>query len=80
MQVPNEYLEFADVLEGIELLCLINKSLDACRYLQTYGEWNDAIWLAKVSFLDGVLKDVCWIEAQHERCIFKGYADTGRGV
>jgi hypothetical protein len=34
--------------EGVQLLCLIDKAADACRYLQTYGEWNQAAWLAKV--------------------------------
>ncbi|XP_072335440.1 WD repeat-containing protein 11 [Scyliorhinus torazame] len=34
--------------EGVQLLCLIDKAEDACRYLQTYGEWNRAAWLAKV--------------------------------
>lgn len=36
------------VPEGVQLLCLIDKAADACRYLQTYGEWNRAAWLAKV--------------------------------
>ena len=36
-------------LEGTELLCMIGKVPDACRYLQTYGEWYKAAWLAKVS-------------------------------
>lgn len=36
------------VAEGVQLLCLIDKAADACRYLQTYGEWNRAAWLAKV--------------------------------
>ncbi|XP_013381759.1 WD repeat-containing protein 11 isoform X1 [Lingula anatina] len=35
--------------EGVQLLCLIDKGLDACRYLQTYGEWNQAAWLAKAT-------------------------------
>jgi len=35
--------------EGVQLLCLIDKGLDACRYLQTYGEWDRAAWLAKVT-------------------------------
>ncbi|KAG9344447.1 hypothetical protein JZ751_011117 [Albula glossodonta] len=35
--------------EGVQLLCLIDKAADACRYLQTYGEWNRAAWLAKAS-------------------------------
>ena len=34
--------------EGVQLLCLIDKGLDACRYLQTYGAWDQAAWLAKV--------------------------------
>eukprot|EP01114_Cavostelium_apophysatum_P016161 TRINITY_DN4543_c0_g1_i5.p1 TRINITY_DN4543_c0_g1~~TRINITY_DN4543_c0_g1_i5.p1 ORF type:complete len:1158 (+),score=259.94 TRINITY_DN4543_c0_g1_i5:107-3580(+) len=35
--------------EGVQLLCLIGKSLDACRYLQSYDRWADAAWLAKVT-------------------------------
>ncbi|GAB1607865.1 WD repeat-containing protein 11-like isoform X2 [Argonauta hians] len=35
--------------EGIQLLCLIDKGLDACRYLQTYGHWEEAVWLAKAT-------------------------------
>jgi hypothetical protein len=34
--------------EGVQMLCLIGKSFDACRYLQSYDRWNDAAWLAKV--------------------------------
>lgn len=36
------------VTEGVQLLSLIDKGLDACRYLQTYGQWEQAAWLAKV--------------------------------
>lgn len=35
--------------EGVQLLCLIEKGMDACRYLQTYGEWDGAAWLAKAT-------------------------------
>ena len=35
--------------EGVQLLTLIDKGLDACRYLQAYGQWEEAAWLAKVS-------------------------------
>jgi len=35
--------------EGVQLLCLIEKGLDACRYLQTYDQWDQAAWLAKVT-------------------------------
>ncbi|XP_077970782.1 WD repeat-containing protein 11-like [Styela clava] len=34
--------------EGVELLCMINKSLDACRYLASHGQWELAVWLAKI--------------------------------
>ena len=46
------FFNFAPLLlstEGVQLLCLIDKGLDACRYLQTYGEWDRAAWLAKVA-------------------------------
>lgn len=43
-----------DASEGVQLLCLIDKAADACRYLQTYGEWNRAAWLAKVTQRDAV--------------------------
>jgi hypothetical protein len=33
--------------EGVQLLCIIGRALDACRYLQTYERWMDAAWLAK---------------------------------
>ena len=36
------------VTEGVQLLSLIDKGLDACRYLQAYGQWEQAAWLAKV--------------------------------
>ncbi|KAK3585480.1 hypothetical protein CHS0354_003328 [Potamilus streckersoni] len=35
------------LIEGVQLLCMIDKGLDACRYLQTYGSWDKAVWLAK---------------------------------
>ncbi|XP_052225390.1 WD repeat-containing protein 11-like isoform X2 [Dreissena polymorpha] len=35
------------LIEGVQLLCLIDKGLDGCRYLQTYGAWEMAVWLAK---------------------------------
>lgn len=45
-------LSFCSLSEGVQLLCLIDKAADACRYLQTYGEWNRAAWLAKVTWHD----------------------------
>ena len=39
------------ISEGVQLLCLIEKGLDACRYLQTYNQWDQAVWLAKVCYV-----------------------------
>ncbi|XP_005089399.1 WD repeat-containing protein 11 [Aplysia californica] len=46
------------LIEGVQLLCLINKGLDACRYLQTYGAWDHAVWLAKASLEAGECAEV----------------------
>ncbi|XP_073934293.1 WD repeat-containing protein 11 isoform X2 [Castor canadensis] len=50
--------------EGVQLLCLIDKAADACRYLQTYGEWNQAAWLAKVRLSSEECADVLkrWVD------------------
>jgi len=45
--VATSMIASGKVSEGCQLLCLINKALDACRYMQTYGQWHQAIWLAK---------------------------------
>ena len=45
--VATSMIAAGKVSEGCQLLCLINKALDACRYMQTYGQWHQAIWLAK---------------------------------
>ncbi|KAL0964187.1 hypothetical protein UPYG_G00320450 [Umbra pygmaea] len=51
--------------EGVQLLCLIDKAADACRYLQTYGEWNRAAWLAKVRLNPVESSDVLKRWAEH---------------
>ncbi|XP_033835522.1 WD repeat-containing protein 11 [Periophthalmus magnuspinnatus] len=51
--------------EGVQLLCLIDKAADACRYLQTYGEWNRAAWLAKVRLNPCESSDVLKRWAEH---------------
>lgn len=51
--------------EGVQLLCLIDKAADACRYLQTYGEWNHAAWLAKVRLNSAESSDVLKRWAEH---------------
>ncbi|XP_071485424.1 WD repeat-containing protein 11-like [Diadema antillarum] len=50
--------------EGVQLLCLINKGIDACRYLQTYSQWYQAVWLAKVRLSDAECQEVMrrWVE------------------
>ncbi|KAM9133288.1 WD repeat-containing protein 11 isoform 1-T1 [Pangshura tecta] len=50
--------------EGVQLLSLIDKAADACRYLQTYGEWNRAAWLAKVRLNSEECGDVLkrWVD------------------
>uniref|UniRef100_A0A2S2NNV8 WD repeat-containing protein 11 n=1 Tax=Schizaphis graminum TaxID=13262 RepID=A0A2S2NNV8_SCHGA len=46
--------------EGIQLLCMIGKGSQACRYLISYNRWEQAVWLAKCSLskddFDTVLK------------------------
>jgi len=44
--------------EGVQLLCAIGRSADACRYLQAEGRWKDAAWLAKVSLPETEAADV----------------------
>lgn len=53
--------------EGIELLCMINKSLDACRYLASHGQWELAVWLAKVR-LTGVEYEEIMIRWANHLC------------
>lgn len=50
--------------KGVQLLCLIDKAADACRYLQTYGEWTRAAWLAKVRLNSEECADVLkrWVD------------------
>ncbi|CAD5125617.1 DgyrCDS13819 [Dimorphilus gyrociliatus] len=52
------------LIEGVQLLCLIEKGVDACRYLQTYGQWYKAAWLAKSTLSDSECDDVIkrWTE------------------
>ena len=46
------------------MLSLIEKSLDACRYLQSNGEWERSVWLAKVSLRDEDCEEIMgkWAE------------------
>ena len=50
--VATNLIANGQLTEGVQLLCMIDKSIDACRYMQTYKLWTNAAWLSKVS-LDG---------------------------
>lgn len=62
--VATNMIASGKLAEGVQLLCLIDKAADACRYLQTYGEWNRAAWLAKVRLSPTEASDVLkrWAE------------------
>lgn len=46
--VATNLLSSGQIDEGIELLCLIGLYSDACRYLESFDQWDHSIWLAKV--------------------------------
>ncbi|GAU94003.1 hypothetical protein RvY_05852 [Ramazzottius varieornatus] len=54
------------VSDGVEILCAIGKVPDACRYLQSYGQYNEAAVLASVHsfFQTSESKDVFmkWVD------------------
>lgn len=52
-------------LDGVQLLCLIDKGLDGCRYLQTYGEWQTAAWLARATLRERDCSEVFTKWADH---------------
>eukprot|EP00058_Branchiostoma_floridae_P022847 XP_002608337.1 hypothetical protein BRAFLDRAFT_126223 [Branchiostoma floridae] len=67
--------------KGVQLLCLIDKAFDACRYLQDYGEWDQAAWLAKASLNNVECSEVMkrWVDhlcssAVNYKAIFLEYA------
>ena len=45
--VATNLIAAGNIWEGVELLCVIGKAVDACRYLQSYGHWDHSVWLAK---------------------------------
>lgn len=45
--VATNLIANGNIWEGVQLLCLIGKGLDACRYLLSYNLWEAAVWLAK---------------------------------
>ncbi|XP_019864425.1 PREDICTED: WD repeat-containing protein 11-like isoform X2 [Amphimedon queenslandica] len=51
--------------EGAQLLALIDKGLDACRYMQTYGQWYMSVWLAKSTLNEREAKEVIMRWGEH---------------
>lgn len=45
--VATNLIASGSIWDGVQLLCLIGKGLDACRYLESYGHWGAATWLAR---------------------------------
>lgn len=63
--VATNLIANARLMEGAQLLCLIDKQQDACRYLQTYGEWYYSVWLAKATLQERDYTDVFCKWAEH---------------
>lgn len=38
--------------QGVQLLCMIDKVPDACKYLQSYHQWDASLWLGKCRLSD----------------------------
>uniref|UniRef100_A0A914VYZ2 Uncharacterized protein n=1 Tax=Plectus sambesii TaxID=2011161 RepID=A0A914VYZ2_9BILA len=53
------------ISEGIQLLFLIGKGLDACRYLQSYGFWERSACLAKMALTPEECEEVLKKWAEH---------------
>ncbi|XP_065217428.1 WD repeat-containing protein 11-like [Planococcus citri] len=47
--VATNFIANGKIWEGVQLLCLIGKGVDACRYLLSYGLCSAAMWLAKAT-------------------------------
>lgn len=56
--VATNFIANGKIWEGIQLLCLIGKRADACRYLISYGLWESAVWLAKSALYSDDVVDV----------------------
>lgn len=58
-------LAHAYMISGVQLLCLIGKGLDACRYLLSYNLWDSAVWLAKAVLPPSEMHEVMKKFADH---------------
>jgi len=63
--MPRNFYNKLYATVGVQLLCLIGKGLDACRYLTSYGLWERAAWLAKSVLPQGELGEVLKKWAEH---------------
>ncbi|XP_047483248.1 WD repeat-containing protein 11-like [Penaeus chinensis] len=73
--VATNLIAAGNIWEGVELLCLIGKAGDACRYLQSYGQWENSVWLAKCALPVQESVDIIKKWAQH--LINSGNKDQG---
>ncbi|XP_053654760.2 WD repeat-containing protein 11 isoform X1 [Cherax quadricarinatus] len=73
--VATNLIAAGNIWEGVELLCLIGKAGDACRYLQSYGNWEHSVWLAKCALPIHESVDILKRWAQH--LITSGNKDQG---
>ncbi|XP_063852322.1 WD repeat-containing protein 11-like isoform X2 [Scylla paramamosain] len=73
--VATNLIAAGNVSEGVELLCLIGKAGDACRYLQSYGQWLLSVWLAKCALPVSESVDILKRWAHH--LITTGCKDQG---
>lgn len=62
--ISSSAIHFHLSTEGTQLLSLIDKGLDSCRYLQTYGKWYYSVWLAKSTLNEKETKEVYlrWVD------------------
>ncbi|KAL3865120.1 hypothetical protein ACJMK2_006749 [Sinanodonta woodiana] len=63
--VATHLMSIGQLDDGIQLLCLIDKHLDACKYLQSSGHWYRSVWLAKVTLSEDECKEVLTNWANH---------------
>lgn len=73
--VATNLIAAGNIWEGVELLCLIGKAGDACRYLQSYGHWRPSVWLAKCALPVSETVDILKRWAHH--LITSGCKDQG---
>lgn len=63
--VATNLIAHGSIWEGVQLLCLIGKGLDACRYLASYSRWGAAAWLARAVLPTQDSSDVIRKWAEH---------------